>query len=315
MITGSLPDSTTSVTSRALSTVASAVPRCSPARSSTGRAVAAVGFEQAGEQRLGDLGLQAAALAARAAGAVGIDDDVADLAGRVRRAGEQAPVEDEPGADALVDADADQVRRRALAEHQLGERRGVGVVDDLDGQGELGAELGGQRHVRPPEVGGGDDDAGGVDDARAGDADAEQRPVGVGDQLAADPAHQCHGCPSRLALALVGAPDDDLAGEVDDGPDEPRRLGEVEAEDVAAVGVDADEGRRLADPAVVLSPSSSTTPSASRSRTTADTVALVSPVTFARSARDVGPSRCSVPSSRLRFALRASSGVAIYSFV
>ena len=68
-------------------------------------------------------------------------------------------------------------------------------------------------------------------------------------------------------------------------------------------------------PPAVLSPSSSTTPSASSSRTTADTVALVSPVPFARSARDVGPSRCSVPRRRLRFARRASSGVAIYSFV
>ena len=52
-----------------------------------------------------------------------------------------------------------------------------------------------------------------------------------------------------LALAVVGAADDDLAGEVDEGADEVGRLGEVEAEDVAAVGVDADERRRLADAA------------------------------------------------------------------
>ena len=58
-----------------------------------------------------------------------------------------------------------------------------------------------------------------------------------------------HGGPAGLALALVGAADDDLAVEVDDGADELRRLGEVEAEDVAAVGVDADERRRLADAA------------------------------------------------------------------
>ena len=40
-----------------------------------------------------------------------------------------------------------------------------------------------------------------------------------------------------------------LAGEVDDGPDELVRLGEIEAQNVAAVGVDVDERRRLADTA------------------------------------------------------------------
>ena len=46
-----------------------------------GGAVAGLGFEAALEQRLGDLGLQAPALAARAARTVGVDDDVTDLAG------------------------------------------------------------------------------------------------------------------------------------------------------------------------------------------------------------------------------------------
>ena len=91
-------------------------------------------------------------------------------------------------------------------------------------------EVGGERQVRPAEVGGRDDDAVGVDDAGAGDADAEQRSLGVGDQLAADPPDEGDGRPAGLALAVVGAADDDLAGEVDDGADEVGRLGQVEAQ-------------------------------------------------------------------------------------
>ena len=82
--------------------------------------------------------------------------------------------------------------------------------------------------------------------------------------------------------------------------------------DVAAVGVDVDERRRLADAAGRAQAEllDDAVVDAGRARRR-ETVARVSPVTLARSARDSGPSRCSVRSSRLRFARRASSGVAI----
>ena len=82
-----------------------------------------LGFHAALEQRLGDLCLEAAALAAGAACAVRIDDNVADLTGRERRACVEAPVEHEVGTDTLVDTYADQVGRRLLAERQFGEAR------------------------------------------------------------------------------------------------------------------------------------------------------------------------------------------------
>ena len=58
-----------------------------------------------------------------AACAVRIDDNVADLTGRERRACVEAPVQHESGTDTLVDTYADQVGRRLLAERQFGEAR------------------------------------------------------------------------------------------------------------------------------------------------------------------------------------------------
>src|SRR3954447_18232077 len=69
------------------------------------------GAESPAEQRGGDLGLEAAALAAGAERAVGVDDDVADLAGRRARAAVEGPVEHETDTDTLVDADHQEVRR------------------------------------------------------------------------------------------------------------------------------------------------------------------------------------------------------------
>ena len=220
-----------------------------------GGAVGAVGPEASAEQRLGHLGLEAPTLAAGAQRAVGVDDDVADLAGRVRRAGEQPPVEHEPGADALVDADADQVVGRSLAERQLGQRGGVGVVDDGDGQVELAGEVGAERQRRSTRGG-----------RRSRRRRRRRRCRGSRRRCRATAGRRRRRdrrrCASRAstaaapgpAVAVVGAPHDDLAGEIDDGADELRGLGEVEAEDVPAVGADADERRRLADAAVGAQP-------------------------------------------------------------
>ena len=98
-----------------------------------------------------------------------------------------------------------------LAERQLGEGGGVGVVDDGDRAGRTSAASSAPSGTsRPAEVGGGDDHAVGVDDAGAGDADAEQRPLGVGDQLAADPPDErrrrcgrCGPCGRRCGAATT----------------------------------------------------------------------------------------------------------------
>ncbi len=132
---------------------------------------------------------------------------------------------------------------------EFGQRRRVGVVDDGDRERELGREVGPQRQLAPVEVGGGHDDAVGVDDAGAGDADAEQRALGGGDELGADVGDEPDGGVAGGADAVVRAAEDDLAVEVDEGADDLGRLGEVETDDVAAVGVDADERGRLADAA------------------------------------------------------------------
>ena len=172
-----------------------------------------------------------------------------DLTRGVRRPGEQATVEHEPDTDTLVDPDADQMGGGGLAECELGQRRGVGVVDHVNGQVELRRQLHRQGHVGPAEVGGGDDHALGSDDARAGDADTEQRLLGVAEELPADALDERDRGAAGPALAVVRPAHDDLAIEVDDGADELRRLGHVDAEHVAPVSVDADERGRLADAA------------------------------------------------------------------
>ena len=75
--------------------------------------------------------LEAAEAAAVALGAVGLDDDVADLARAVAVAAEEVAVEDEAGADAAPDLDRDEVGRPVLAlEEERGQGRGAGVVGD-----------------------------------------------------------------------------------------------------------------------------------------------------------------------------------------
>ena len=115
-----------------------------------------------------------------------VDDDVADLAGGVSRAGEQLVVDHEAGTDALGDAHEQDVSRFAGDEGQLTEGGGVGVVGDAHGQPEGGGQLRAEGDVVEAEVGGADDDAVGVDDAGRGHADPEQGAVGLAGELAGD---------------------------------------------------------------------------------------------------------------------------------
>ena len=82
-----------------------------------------------------------------------------------------------------------------------------------------------------------------------GDADAEQLLLAVADELPADAPEERDRGTAGPALAVVGPADHDLAVEVDDGADELCRLGHVDAEHVAPVGVDSDERGGLADAA------------------------------------------------------------------
>ena len=210
-------------------------------------ALAAGRAEPAAEQRRRDLGLETAALAARADRAVGIDDDVADLAGGRTRAAVEGAVEDEPDTDTLVDPDHQEVGRVGDAERELGQRRRVGVVGDVDAETRTGGQLVGDRDLAPAEAGGAQHGAVGIDDARGGDTDAEQRPVGVADEVVADRAEQRERVGTGAVVALVGAAQHDLAGEVDERTDELVGLGEADRHDVAGIGLDADHRRRLAD--------------------------------------------------------------------
>ena len=80
-------------------------------------------------------GLEAAEAAAVAFDAVGVDDDVADLAGAVAVAAEQLVAEDEAGADAAADLDDDEVLRPLVAAEQVGREGGrAAVVGDDRGE-------------------------------------------------------------------------------------------------------------------------------------------------------------------------------------
>ena len=200
---------------------------------------------------------------------------------------------------------------RSLAERQLGEGGGVGVVDDDDREVEPCREVGGEREVGPAEVGGRGDDAVVVDDAGAGDADAEQRSFGVGDELAADLPDQVAAARPVLLLRSYVRRTTTLPARLTMAPAKWARSERSRHSTWRPSASTSTSVAGLPTPPVVLSPSSSTTPSSMRSRMTADTDARVRPVILARSARDSGPSRCNVRSKWLRFARLASSGVAI----
>ena len=228
------------------------MPSRSPARRRTSISPgAAGGAEAAAEQRRRDLGLEAAALAARADRAVGIDDDVADLARRRARAAVQRAVEHEPDTDTLVDPDHQEVGRVGDAERELGERRGVGVVGDVDARARCGpraASASGEPGSTP---------------SRAARSTVPSRSTMPGlatpmpsSGRSASPirssqivAEQRERLGAGAVVALVGAAQHDLAGEVDERADELVGLGQADGHDVAGVGLDADHRRRLADAA------------------------------------------------------------------
>src|SRR4029079_15494136 len=118
--------------------------------------------------------------AAAALRAVGLGDDVADLAGAAAVAAERLVVEDQAGADAAPDLDRDAVARPVVATEEVGgEGRRAAVVGDDGREAVALLDEGREREVGPGEVDGPADRAGAVDDARGADADAEDGGLGL----------------------------------------------------------------------------------------------------------------------------------------
>ena len=187
--------------------------------------------------------------------AVGVDHDVADLAGRGAVPVEQRALEDQAGTDAGPDPEHHQAAVPGVAERVLAEDRGVGVVGDEDrdvraraaGCGRAGCpyqpRLGASTTVPSASTTPGLP----TPTPRTG------RSVSAISAAASSRTRSTASAPLRpeTASSLAGH---DLAGEVDHGADHPVVGREVEADDVRGVGGEADQHRRLADPALRRAP-------------------------------------------------------------
>ena len=95
----------------------------------TGAAALEVGQDRPRDRRPRGIGLQVAASAAAADAAVGVDDQMADLAGRAGRAGDELAAVDDRPADPGADEDAEEaVDPLAGAEAGLPHRRDLDIV-------------------------------------------------------------------------------------------------------------------------------------------------------------------------------------------
>ena len=160
-------------------------------------------------------GLEAAEAAAVAFDAVGVDDDVADLAGAVAVATEQLVAQDEPGTDAATDLDDDQVLRPLVATEQVGgEGGGAAVVGDDRREAVALLEDPGERQVLPVEVDRPADGAVGVDHARGADADAQDRARGLAPDVVDELVDELDGLVAVAAFEVAGALRGQLAAEV-----------------------------------------------------------------------------------------------------
>ena len=195
---------------------------------------------ESGDGRARDEGLEAAVLAAGAAGAARVDDDVADLAGQAARSAMEPAVEDDAGRDAGPDREVGEVVDVADdATPMETEGGGADVVLDDARATEAVLELRTERQVRPAEVDREGDGAGQRVDP-AGDADAEGRDVvgrgaGGGEGAPDDRGDLVDG-----AFRGAGRGGRDVAGQdvlvaIDD-----------EDGDLAAADIDADEERAVA---------------------------------------------------------------------
>ena len=126
--------------------------------------------------------LPAAALAAAADGAGGVDGAVAELAGEAAAAGDDLSVGEDGAADAFGDGDENGVADAVeTAGPEFGEETGVGGVGELDLELHLLLDCSLDVVVAPLEIGGEDKALGfGVDAAGHADADAFKGAIAVG---------------------------------------------------------------------------------------------------------------------------------------
>ena len=202
---------------------------------------------------------------------------------------EQRAVEHEPGTDTLVDPDQ-QESAVGDAERELGERRGVGVVGDVDTRGRSAPAS--WRRAGPRSSRGGRRAAPcrrrrrcpAWRRRRRATAGRRRRP-GRRRSLpsSASARRRCGRCARTCAAATT------LPARLTSAADELIGLGEADRHDVAGVGLDADHRRRLADRPARAARVPRPAPTSSSSLITAETVAGVSPTSLARSAREAGP--------------------------
>jgi hypothetical protein len=175
---------------------------------------------------------------------------VADLAGREAVAHHQVAVEHQTGADTLADLDEEEAALGGPTQPELAERGGVGVVGHVDRDAQGLGQDGGQLDALPPEVGGLEDDAGGIDDARAADADAEEGPVGGVGEIDAQLGGQVEGGVAPPAVPLRRPAVEHLAAEVDQGGSEAGVVAQVERDREAGIGDQPEQRGGLAHPLV-----------------------------------------------------------------
>ena len=173
---------------------------------------------------------------------------MADLARSPAVAVEQLPVQDDARADAVADVDDHQalVRPVAVAERVLADRRRLAVVQHRRRQPVAIAQELAEREVPPVEVDRVHDDAAArVDEAGRSDSDADERPRRRRDEPV---EHFVDRAERGVAVARGDRQVDrvaNLAAQVDERSVE-AVLREVEADQVARVGDDAHQDRRLA---------------------------------------------------------------------
>ena len=182
-------------------------------------------------------GLETAVPTAVTGIAVGVDDDVTDLAGRLAVAAEQLIAKDQPGTDATTDLDHDEVRRSDVALEEVGrEGGGAAVVGDDGRQAVALLEEAREREVLPVEADGPADRAVLVDDARRADTDAEdrggRRRPDLVDQLVDDVDRLVAVAPIEVTRGSRRQFAAEVGKRRGEGP-----LAEVEGDDRPAVGV------------------------------------------------------------------------------
>ena len=179
-------------TSRARTSIARASPASAAANSARTGLGSSVGHCRATADP-DAIELEAAALAARAERAGGVDRDVADLARDAARAAPEPAAEHEAGREAGAEVEVGhRLRRRAAEQRERAERRRVHVVLDAHGTAEARLELAAEVEAGEAEVHGVLDPAGGDVD-RAGDADADRdEVVGAAAGELGEPAHGLH---------------------------------------------------------------------------------------------------------------------------